>query len=178
MEGTMEGTLDTRARSTICSGRIADGTIMSVLASATYIESALRHVREGLASADRHEHDVPVFALSSVDLDSRKATQAVRASLAFYLAAVGPDNPLITALGHGDRLAGILADGGTDRLIREMPDEWVTEFTVSGNPDEVVDRVRSLLATGATNVVLMPVNPSTAPQELRLVAETVLPRLS
>jgi len=59
-----------------------------------------------------------------------------------------------------------------------MPDEWVDEFTVSGSPDEVTDRIGALLAAGATSVVLMPVDPSTAPQELRLVAETVLSHLS
>jgi 5,10-methylenetetrahydromethanopterin reductase len=160
------------------SGRIADGTIMSVLASPAYIRSALRHIREGMAAGDRHEHAVPAFALSSVDRNSRKAKQAARASLAFYLAAIGPRNPLIHALGHSDRLAGILADGGTDQLIREMPDEWVDEFTVSGSPDEVTDRIGALLAAGATSVVLMPVDPSTARQELRLVAETVLSHLS
>jgi alkanesulfonate monooxygenase SsuD/methylene tetrahydromethanopterin reductase-like flavin-dependent oxidoreductase (luciferase family) len=159
------------------SGRIADGTVMSVLASAKYIEQALGHIREGMTSGRRSEHDVPAFALSSVDNDGPKAKQAARATLAFYLAAVGPQNPLIGTLGYGDQLARMLRDGGMERLAREMPDEWVDDFTVSGDPDEVTDQIRALLAAGATSVVLVPVDPSTAMRELQLVADTVLPRI-
>jgi 5,10-methylenetetrahydromethanopterin reductase len=165
-------------RSLRLSGRIADGTVIGVLAGAAYIESALGHIHAGMAAGGRGEHAVPTFALSSVDKDGRKAKEAVRASLAFYLAAVGPDNPLVAALGYGDRLAEILADGGMDRLLRDMPEEWIDMSTVSGTPEEVTDRVKALLSAGATSVVLMPVNVSTATRELRLIAETVLPRLS
>ncbi|WP_431879297.1 LLM class flavin-dependent oxidoreductase [Amycolatopsis sacchari] len=158
------------------SGRIADGTVMSVLAGTKYLESAVAHIREGIPEGSTQQHEVPTFALFSVHEDSQTAKNAARASVAMYLAALGPHNPLSGAFGYNDRLAELLSDGGTDRLTREMPDEWVDELAVAGNPDEVTQRVRALLAAGATSVVLAPVTPETATDELRLAAKTVLPR--
>ena len=58
-----------------------------------------------------------------------------------------------------------------------MPDEWVDELTVSGDPDEVAERIKALQEAGATSVMLSPVNVATAAAELELVAQTVLPML-
>jgi 5,10-methylenetetrahydromethanopterin reductase len=159
------------------SGRIADGTVMSVLAGTRYLEEALSHIHEGMAEAGRTSHLLPTFALFSCSTDRKAAKQAARPMLAFYLAAVGPHNALTKPYGYNDVLADMTTRGAADLIEREMPDEWVDELTVSGDPDEVADRIKALRAAGATSVVLSPVNVATATEELELVAKTVLPML-
>lgn len=161
-------------RSLKLSGRIADGTVMSVLAGTRYLEAAWGHIREGMAEAGRTEHLVPTFALCSVAEDGKAAKAAVRPALAAYLVAVGPHNALTAPYGYNDLLAELIGEGrGADHVAREMPEEWVDELAVAGDPDEVADRIAALGAAGATSVVLSPVNAATALDELTLLARAV-----
>jgi alkanesulfonate monooxygenase SsuD/methylene tetrahydromethanopterin reductase-like flavin-dependent oxidoreductase (luciferase family) len=158
------------------SGKIADGTVMSVLSGTKYLEVALGHIRDGMAESGRTTHLMPTFALFSIDKDGETARAAVRPQIAFYLSAVGPHNPLTAPFGYNDQIGKLLERGGVDLLAREMPDEWVTELAIAGNPSEVAERITRLLAAGATSVVLSPVGQNVAAQ-LRLCSETVFPAL-
>ena len=159
------------------SGEIADGTVMSVLAGAKYLESAVQHIAEGRAIGGRVEHQVPTFALFSTNADREQARRAVRGPLAGYLAAVGPHNPLSGVYGYNDHLAELLPHG-VDHLTSELPGEWIDDLAVAGNPEDITHRVRALLDAGATSVVLSPVNAATANDELELVAREVIPNFA
>ncbi|HZZ48337.1 MAG TPA: LLM class flavin-dependent oxidoreductase [Pseudonocardia sp.] len=163
-------------RSLELSGRIADGTIMSALASTGYLRDALGHVRKGMGEGGRAEHLTPVFALSSVSADRAEARAAIRPVLAFYLSALGATNALTGALGYNHKLAELL-EGGLEHLTKHLPDEWIDELVIAGDPTDVRARVESFVAAGATSVVLSPINPATAKDELHLVAKEVLPKL-
>jgi 5,10-methylenetetrahydromethanopterin reductase len=160
------------------SGKIADGTVMSVLCGTKYLDVALEHIRAGMKEGHRDSHVIPTLALFSIDRDRKIARAAVRTSIAFYLAALGPHNGLTMPYGYNDQLADMLSRGGPEVIAREMPEEWVDELAVAGDPDEVTARIQALLQAGATSVVLVPVNNETAGAELRFVAETVLPRFA
>ncbi|GEL19737.1 LLM class flavin-dependent oxidoreductase [Pseudonocardia asaccharolytica] len=160
------------------SGRIADGTVMSVLAGRKYLEAAAAHIQSGMHESGRTDHLIPTFALFSVAKDSRAAKAAVRPTLAAYLVAVGPHNALTAPYGYNDQLAEFLTEGGAEHIARVMPEEWVDELTVAGDPDEVAARIRDLRTAGATSVVLSPVNAATAEAELELASEAVLPQLT
>ncbi|NWJ72693.1 LLM class flavin-dependent oxidoreductase [Pseudonocardia sp. ICBG1122] len=162
-------------KSLTLSGRIADGTVMSVLAGTAYLESALEHIKAGMAQSGRTTHLVPTFALTSVGADREKARAAVRPALAAYITAVGPHNPLTGAFGYNDTIAELLT-AHPDTLADELPDEWIDTLAVAGDPDDVARRITELRAAGATSVVLSPVVAETAAEELELVASTVLPR--
>lgn len=159
------------------SGKIADGTVMSVLSGTKYLENAMGHIKGGMDESGRTSHSVPTFAIFGIDRDGKAAKTAVRPTLAFYIAAVGPHNPLTAAFGYNDQIADILSRGGADLLVREMPDEWVDELTVAGDPDEVAERINRLRSAGATSVVLSPVNKERAAADLALCAEAVLPQI-
>lgn len=159
------------------SGKLADGTVMSVLAGTKYLEDALVHIQAGMAEGGRTSHLIPTFALFSCKPDLKAAKQAARPMLAFYLAAVGPHNALTKPYGYNEVLADMNERGAAELIEREMTDEWVDELTVSGDPDEVADRIKALQAAGATSVVLSPVNVATAAEELELVAKSVFPKL-
>ncbi|MGA5546219.1 LLM class flavin-dependent oxidoreductase [Mycobacterium sp. NPDC051198] len=159
------------------SGRIADGTVMSAMSGTKYLESALAHIRTGMAESDRTTHLVPTFAMFSCVSDRTVAKQNVRPLLAHYLSALGPHNALTQPYGYADALTDMAERGGEAAVREEMPDEWVDALTVSGNPDDVAAAIHGLLGAGATSVLLSPANAETALRELQLVAATVLPHL-
>lgn len=101
----------------------------------------------------------------------------MRPQIAFYLSAVGAYNPLTSPFGYNDQIGSLLERGGVDLLAREMPEEWVTELSVAGDPDDVTERITGLLAAGATSIVLSPVGQGSVAAQLRPCAETVFPAL-
>jgi alkanesulfonate monooxygenase SsuD/methylene tetrahydromethanopterin reductase-like flavin-dependent oxidoreductase (luciferase family) len=142
------------------SGEIADGTVLSVLASPAYVRWARERVGD---------QRLATFAFVS----GTKAS--LREPIAFYLAAGGA-NALTDAYGISDELTAMLA-GGAEAVAREMPDEWIDDLAVAGEPDECADKIRRLLDSGSDSVVLFPLgeNPETI---VRAVAADVLPRCS
>ena len=69
--------------------------------------------------------------------------------MAFYLAA-GGGNALTDAYGISDELEAMLAGGGgAEAVEREMPDEWIDDLAVAGEPDECAEKIRRLLDAGS-----------------------------
>lgn len=164
-------------KSLALSGEIADGTVMSVLAGARYLESAVADIGRGIAFGGRKDHLVPTFALCSIDVDNAIARQNVRLPLANYLAAVGVHNPLSGAYGYNDKLAELLPLG-VERLAAEMPEEWIDNLAIAGDPESVNSRIKQLIDAGATSVIVSPVDPERREAELRMLAESVLPNFA
>jgi alkanesulfonate monooxygenase SsuD/methylene tetrahydromethanopterin reductase-like flavin-dependent oxidoreductase (luciferase family) len=158
------------------SGEIADGTVGSVLAGTAYIRWAREQIAGGMQAAGRKgHHRFAVFTMYAVDKDAAKAKEAVRALMAFYLAAV-PKSALTDVYGIGEELAE-LAQGGPERLASEMPEQWVEDLVVAGEPEECAGKIRALLDAGADSVILFPVPPERAGDILDLTAAEVLPRV-
>ena len=131
-------------------GRIADGNVLSVLAPAEYVSWAGSLGRQGMKAAGRAgRFGLPAYVLTAVGRDRASARAAVRESLAFYLAALGP-TPLTAAIGVNDMLAELLAGGGgAEALLDSMPEEWVDTLAIAGTPDEVAVRIAQYWAAGA-----------------------------
>jgi alkanesulfonate monooxygenase SsuD/methylene tetrahydromethanopterin reductase-like flavin-dependent oxidoreductase (luciferase family) len=161
------------------SGEIADGTVLSVLAGTQYVRWARARIAEGAALAGR-EHDphrVVTYVLFSVDHDARKAKEAVREALAFYLEAM-PDNALSQVYGNTAEVGAMLARGGAAGVAREMPDRWLDDLAVAGDPDECAQRIDALLAAGSDAVALWLFPTDRGDAIADLTAREVLPRLS
>jgi alkanesulfonate monooxygenase SsuD/methylene tetrahydromethanopterin reductase-like flavin-dependent oxidoreductase (luciferase family) len=161
------------------SGEIADGTVLSVLAGTDYVRWACDRIAEGAASAGReHEpHRVVTYALFSVDKDGRKAKEAVRDSIAFYLDAM-PNNALSQVYGISGELADMLARGGAGSVAREMPSAWLDDLAVAGDPDEVVAKLEALRAAGSDSIALWLFPTDRGDEIAELTCREVLPRLS
>jgi 5,10-methylenetetrahydromethanopterin reductase len=164
-------------RSLQLSGRIADGTVVSVLAGAAYLDRLGEHVAAERSAAAGDRYLLPTFALFNIDHDGAAARAAVRPMLGFYLAALGSENPLTEPYGYNAALADMLERGGADLVAKEMPDTWIEHLAVAGDPEEVGLRIETLRAAGATSVVLSPVDSDHADAQLKLFADTVLKNL-
>lgn len=159
------------------SGAVANGTVLSVGASPAYVRWARQQIGAGAASAGRTDHhQVTSFAIFSVDRNSRRAREAARAPVAFYLAAGGA-NALTDAYGISDELTEMLARGGSGLLEREMPDRWVEDLAIAGDPEECAAGVRAHLGAGADSVALFPMPVERATELVELAARDLLPRL-
>jgi 5,10-methylenetetrahydromethanopterin reductase len=157
-------------------GEVADGTVLSVLGGEAYLRFARERIDEGRARAGRSDpHPITLFVLYSVSRDREEARRAAREALAFYAAAGGP-NALTDAAGISDELRTLIP-GGVEALREGLPEAWVTELTVSGEPAEVAERLVRLHAAGADAIALVPVPPDRADDMIALTATEVLPRL-
>jgi len=158
------------------SGEIADGTVGSIFASTAYVRWARERIAEGMAAAGRNgHHRLSVFALYALDSDAKRAKDALRSLMAFYLAAV-PKSSLTDVYGIGDELLE-LASGGAERIVREMPEQWLDDLVIAGDADECAAKIDALLDAGADSVSLFPSPPERAEEVLRQTADEVFPRL-
>ena len=161
------------------SGEIADGTVLSVLAGTEYVRWARERIAEGAAAAQREQapHRVATYTLYSVDRDGRRAKQAVREPIAFYLEAM-PDNALSKVYGITNELGDMLRRGGAATVAREMPDAWLDDLAVAGDPDECAERIERLRAAGSDSVDLWLFPTDHGDEIARMTARDVLPRLA
>lgn len=162
-------------------GEIADGTVVSGMAGTAYLRWLHERVDEGRHAGNRFAADyrVPTLALYAVDHDSRYAKEALRPLLAFFLNALAK-GPLTEVYGIADEVGDMLQRGGTkaaDLIEREMPDQWMEDLAVAGDPDECAHKIMALLEAGADSVILMPSPPHLARDMLDLTARDVLPQV-
>lgn len=143
-------------------GRIAGGLVASVIAGTDYVAWARALLDEGAAEAGTRPRMV-TFALFGVDDDGAKARHDMRATLAFYLTAMqGTD--LLGVYGIADDVAE-LVELGQDRMAEKIPEKWISDLTVCGNPLECAAGIDALIDAGSDSVILFP-TPSARSREL------------
>ena len=158
------------------SGSIADGTIGSIFASVEYVRWARERIATGRTAVGRTgHHPFACFAICCVDGVGDAAREALRPVMAFYLSVLAT-SPLIEIYGIADELAGLLA-GGVDRLAAEMPDRWLSDLAVVGDPEECAAQIERLARAGADSVALFPLPAERSEAIVRLAAQEVLPRV-
>ena len=158
-------------------GEIADGTIMAWPCSPSYVMWARRHIAGGMQRSGREKHRVPCFCLFSIDVEGQKARQAIRPLLAWALAMIGQCPPT-DVLGISQDLIGMIDRGGAPTVEREMPDRWLEELAIAGDPEECAAKIHQFLSAGADSVILYPYRTDLAAEMLKMFAADVLPRLS
>jgi 5,10-methylenetetrahydromethanopterin reductase len=159
------------------SGEIADGTVLSVLASATYVRWARERIGEGLARRPGiGSHPVTTFALCSVGSDPAEARARIRALAALYL-TLEPRGPLTDAYGISDELARLVQQAGADptKVADTLPDEWLDDLVIAGDPAECTTKIQRLLDAGSTTVALFPTPPEHSREMVELLGAEVLP---
>lgn len=159
-------------------GEIADGVLVSVMAGVDYLNWARERIAEGAETAgvDPDTRGMTVYAFMSVCDDGDASRAAVRHRLAFYLAG-RPDGPVVRAYGISDELKKLAADGGAERVERDMPDQWVEDLAISGTPAECAAKIERLFDAGATEIGILPAPAAQATSIIEMAGEQVLPLL-
>ncbi|MAG71203.1 MAG: 5,10-methylene tetrahydromethanopterin reductase [Acidobacteria bacterium] len=159
------------------SGRIADGTVLSVAASHDYVRWAKEQIGIGSREAGRTEnHHITVFALYSVDEDPQVARDAVRGPLGFYKSH--GTNALTDVYGNSAQVKELLAEYGTESLAEHMPNQWIEDLTIAGTPEECAEKIRAFGEAGADTVALFPLPTENIDDIIALTAREMLPILN
>jgi 5,10-methylenetetrahydromethanopterin reductase len=158
-------------------GEIADGVVISVMAGVHYIRWARERLAEGATRTGRDADAIAmnVFAFMSVDEDPARAKAAARHSLAYYLSG-RPDGPVPGAYGITEELQRLAADGA-DAVEQRMPEQWVDDLAVAGDPDECAAKIKRLLDAGADQVSLYACPVERAADVIHMTGTKVLPLL-
>ena len=138
------------------SGRIADGTVLSILVGPEYVRRARGHIETGMHEVGRPSsaHRLTTYALLSVDDDPGKARDVLRPTVAHYLGN-GGTNPLTDAAGISEQLAEIVEEDGVSGLEESMPDEWIDALCICGSVRDCALKIQALFDAGSDAVALM-----------------------
>ncbi|MFI7066735.1 LLM class flavin-dependent oxidoreductase [Kribbella sp. NPDC050124] len=134
-------------------GELADGVLMSVMATPDFVRSA-RTAVDGSAPAGRRTK-LTAFAIFALGDTVEEARAAARPVVAGYL-ALGPTQ-LTDAAGISEELSALLDAVGKDGFEAAMPGEWIDRLCVCGDAATCREAIDALIAAGADEVALMPV---------------------
>jgi alkanesulfonate monooxygenase SsuD/methylene tetrahydromethanopterin reductase-like flavin-dependent oxidoreductase (luciferase family) len=159
------------------SGEIAFGTVLGVTSSIEYVRWARGQIATGAEAAGRTDHHrVACFVIFAVDSDGEKAKAAARNQVAFYLGVMGKSG-YSDAYGISDELLQMIGERGLDGLEDAIPDRWVDDLSVAGDPDECVEKIRRYREAGADSVVLCLPPSDESDARMRLAAAEILPKI-
>jgi 5,10-methylenetetrahydromethanopterin reductase len=162
-------------------GAWADGVELGAIVSPGYARWAWEQVAAGARAAGRDptELDLASNVLVSVDHDARAARDAVRRVLAYYIHRV--ESVVLTTSGGDpellDRVRGTVVEHGVDAGAELLDDALIDTFAASGEPEQVVARLREFAAAGLRGVLAWHVLGPDRMRGLRLLAEEVWPRV-
>lgn len=154
-------------------GEMADGMVVSVLATPEYVAATRQKLDKAAASAGREKPELVVLVAVNVSRDAAAApttVEQIKPVLAFYLAATGP-NPLLASIGGNEALAEMLGRGGPEVVHAEMPDQWLRAMSVTGATADARAAVRRFFDAGADRVVVVPLVEAGAEESLATVRE-------
>ncbi len=164
------------------SGEVADGSILSVLASPGYLHFARENIAIGCerGGRDPSAHKLVVYVIFAMDDDGAKARDAVRMPISEYLGAGGEPSALSTHAGVSDDLVRQMG-----RVYREesrlpaelVDDDTIARVAIAGTPDECAAGLRALIEAGADEIAFFPCPADTVETSIGRIANDLLPRL-
>jgi 5,10-methylenetetrahydromethanopterin reductase len=163
------------------SGALADGVELGAIASPSYVRWSWARIAAGALAAGRRPQDLDLvsLALVSVDRDARKARDAVRRVLAYYLYRVegvvvdqsGADPEVVR------RVRDLWAHAGPASATAAVTDELIDTFAAAGAPDQVAQHLQQFIEAGARGLLAWHVFGPDKAEGLRLFAQDVVPSL-
>lgn len=139
-----------------------DGALLGVMCSPTFIASRAELIDAALAKAGRSRDDYQLGALvlAAVADHPADARDAVRPSVAYYLAEIPDVSPRLagTDVSRDDLLAvraQILeakATDGVEAAAALLPDDLVDRLAIAGTPTDVAERLTRLADAGLDRV--------------------------
>ncbi len=145
-------------------------------------EVARENIEAGLKKAGEKEFDVVAYASMSVDKDRDKARNSARIVVAFIVAG----SPDVIFERHGismddvakvrEALNNAFTKGDWGGVAKSVTDEMIDTFSISGTPDDVVERINELSKAGVTQVVAgSPIGPDKK-KSIQLIGKEIIPK--
>jgi len=163
-------------------GSLGDGVLINASHPKDF-EAAKENIDTGLSKAgkSRDAFDTVAYAAMSVDKDRDKARNAARIVVAFIVAG----SPEVIFERHGismddvkkdrEALHNAFAKGDWGGVAKAVTDEMIDRFSISGNPEEVIERIKELSKTGVTQVVAgSPIGPDKK-KSIQLIGKEIIP---
>jgi probable F420-dependent oxidoreductase len=154
-------------------GEIAEGWISHELCSPSFVNGqVMPSIAEGLERGGRQRSDIDlvVSACAAVDSDREKARRLAAGVVGFY-ATVRTYADFFAFHGFADQQQAIIDEfrggGGVAQKLGDLvPDEMVSAFTISGNPDDIREALSAY--EGVVDAVkLSPPTHGLTPQQTR-----------
>ena len=168
-------------RSLACAAEKSDGVIVSGWIVPEVMDRTHASIREGLARAGRQSDDVELIFNTAVSVghDRREAIEAAKPYVARALAR--PSSTWLPDWSEGDVLKfkeryDYARHFSPEHRLKELvPDHMVARKAVAGSPEECLELISTIRASGFRKIALIPVGE--VEDVLRMLATTVLPRL-
>lgn len=137
-------------------GRAASGTILSEYSNPAYVAWAKEQIRQGQPEETRERtHRLTVFALAYAASSTQAAHEKLRPMVAAAIAS-GDIDPKLAAMGILPQAREYRDKGGEERLAAEMPDEWISQVSIAGTPQDWKLAIDQLAKLGVHSIVLTP----------------------
>lgn len=189
-------------RSLEVAARAADGTMLAHFSGPRYVSWARQHIDQAAPDPAR-PHPIVVAAAMRIAVEGAAARRAIRPALAAALAGPGlatqlapahladqvrdllaqtipadPAQPGTPSRAASARTAQPASPAALAGLADAIPEAWIEELTVAGDPGQCVQAIRSLYQAGAATVLLTPAGSfAEASAQLALASATVLPAI-
>jgi 5,10-methylenetetrahydromethanopterin reductase len=169
------------ARMLRASGAWSDGVQLGAIVSPGYVRWSWQQIVRGAVEAGRNPADLDLASnvLVSVDASSRKARDAVRRVLAYYIQRV---EPIVLSTSGADpeaieRVRRAVLESGVDAGASLITDDLIDVFAAAGDPEHVVARLQQYVAAGLRGVLAWHVIGPDRKSSLNLLADEVRPHV-
>lgn len=161
-------------------GEIAEGWISHELCSPSFVNGrVMPAISEGLERGGRSRDDIElvVSACAAVDNDRQKARRLAAGVVGFY-STVRTYSDFFDFHGFAEQQQAIIdefrgGDGVAQKLGDLVPDDMVSAFTISGNPDDIAESLAAY--EGIVDAVkLSPPTHGLAPQQTRAAQQALI----
>jgi 5,10-methylenetetrahydromethanopterin reductase len=163
------------------SGAWSDGVQLGAIVSPGYVRWSWQQIVRGAVEAGRNPGDLDLASnvLVSVDRSPRKARDAVRHVLAYYIHRV---EPIVLSTSGADpeaigRVRQTVLESGVDAGARLITDDLIDVFAAAGDPEHVVARLNEYLAAGLRGILAWHVIGPDRTRALHLLADEVRPHV-
>jgi 5,10-methylenetetrahydromethanopterin reductase len=161
--------------------KIGDGALINASHPKDF-EEAKKNIDVGLDEVGKARFDTVAYTSTSVDRDREKARNAAKIVVAFIVAG----SPDLIFERHSldeksvekvrDALNAAFTKGEWAEVPKAVNDEMIDVFSITGTPDDVMDRVERLLKAGVTQVVAgSPIGPNKK-KAIELLGKEVIPK--
>jgi 5,10-methylenetetrahydromethanopterin reductase len=142
-------------RSLRASAAVSDGTILAEPVTPEYVGAVLGLTGSSGDSSDGGSHRIIAYNVGAIDDSLDAARDQARSGLRW----IGDPEwaPHIEPLPFAEEFAALRQGAGSrESFASQLPDEWVDELAVVGDPRTAAARVAALESSGVTDLVLIP----------------------